>query len=377
VALCAGTAWTTAAVAAGHLGGARVPDVPQGGEVGAALEMTAIGAGCGLLVGAVAGVFLVRRHGTGGREVLAVATVAGVIIGGIGGGLSVLMTTMFGGLPAEVSSGLAWAVAGLFAGFAGGIGERFAWKRAGCWRWGGVRRAARWAVVAALVGALASAAAAAGELWSGTTLWYVNWHEQLWESVTYGANGGALGGLLVGAAIGFVSGWPIRLGLVGGLIGLLGGGLLPLFIMELGPSVPGAVGFGLAGAIAGFAGGLVGHLLAPRPAETVEEPNEEDEPTGGACAATARRTPAGRPMLRLLPVLAVAVLTIVAAIATFPPGTRVVLIAVGLLGLAVAHVQAGQERRIRELEHRLRLAQPGSPPSDGIPITADARPSAG
>ena len=65
--------------------------------MGATLELTAIGAACGLLVGAVAGVFLVRRHGTEGRKVRAVVTVVGALCGALGGGLSVPMTTIFGG----------------------------------------------------------------------------------------------------------------------------------------------------------------------------------------------------------------------------------------------------------------------------------------
>jgi hypothetical protein len=376
-ALCAGIAWTTAAVAAGRLAGVRVPGAPDGGEAGATLEMTAIGAGCGLLVGAIAGIFLVRRHGTEGRrETLPVVTVVGAVIGALGSGLSVPMTTMFGGLPPEVSSGLAWAVAGLVAGFAGGARGRRGPEPGG----NEASRAATWAIVGGLGGALAGAAGVvAGELFFVEWHWHREVTLQLFEMTAYTAGTGAAAGLFVGAAFGLLSergrrvfGSQLdscgRLALLGGLAGLLGG-YAPFFVVALGPSVPPEVAFALAGAAAGVVVGIIGHAWTRRPAE----PNVEvEDDSAGPVATAAPLRPAGRPMLRLLPVLAVAVLTFVAAIATFPPGTRVVLVAVGLLGLAVAYVQAGQEQRIRELEHRLRLAQP--PAADGIPITADARP---
>jgi hypothetical protein len=382
-ALCAGIAWSTGAVAARHLLGVRVPDVPTDGEVGAAVELAAIGAGCGLLVGALAGLLLARRRGLEGQmAAAAVVGVTGALAGGLGGGLSVSLMTAFGSLPPELSTGLAWAVAGLLAGLAGGIGRRF-WPDPTS----ELRHAANWPVTGAVGGALACAGGvAAGQLWFKEELWPAELTARLFEMTVYTAGTGAGAGLLAGNIVGLLSrhgrrlfGSRLdsggRLGLLGALTGLLGGGLAPLLVVGLGPSIPSEVGFGLAGAAAGLFAGLIGHLWTRKPAEPGEELDDEGEPAAGRVTTAARLHPAGVPMLHLLPVLAVAVLTFVAAIATFLPGTRVVLVAVGLLGLAVAYVQAGQERRIRELERRLRQRAADRPSDDTLTITPHDRPS--
>lgn len=366
-ALCAGIAWTAGAVAARHMFGVRVPGVSD------PLELTALCAGCGLLVGLVAGFALVRPGSLDSRlGVVAAVGVVGCLTGALGGGLSEPMMGAFGSIPPEVSSGLAWAAAGLFAGLAGGIGRRF-WPEPGGERY---LRAVGWAITGALAGALVWAGAAVvAELRFEVMIRPLVWEMGLAELIMYFGGTVAGGGLFAGAVVGLLSAWArrvvgrgldsaIRLGLLGGLTGLLGGALAPLLVVRLGQSAPPEVGFGLAGAVAGLIAGLVGHVVTLRLAGHDAEADDEAGPAEGRVTPGARHIPAAVPMLRLLPVLAVAVLTLVAAMATFPPGTRVVLIAVGVLGLAVAYVQAGQERRIRELERRLRQAQ------DAPPVTA-------
>jgi hypothetical protein len=370
-ALCAGIAWITAAAAVRPHFEAGLRAGPAERTTEPAVEMAAIGGGCGLLVGTLTGFLLARRRGLD-HQLGAAGVVGGVgaLAGGIGGGLSVRMMAEFGSLPPEVSSGLAWAVAGLFAGMAGGIGRR-------CWpepAGSDLPRAANWAIVGALGGALASAGGAVvGPLYFDEPLAQQEWTRLLFDLTAYTAGTGAAAGVFAGNLVGLLShrGRRVfgsrlesagRLGLLGGLTGLLVG-LAPMLVVGLGPFVPPELAFALAGAAAGLVAGVIGHSWTHRPAETGAESDEETETGPRETAATLVRTP-GPPMVRLLPVLAVAVLTFVAAMATFPPGTRAVLIAVGVLGLAVAYVQAGQERRIRELERRLRQAR------DAPPVTA-------
>jgi hypothetical protein len=369
--LCAGIAWTTGTVAARHLLGVRVPNVPQDGEVGAAVELAVIGGGCGLLVGAMAELLLARCRGVNDHPLsAALQGLGGALTGGLGGGLSVPMISAFDSLPPELSSGLAWAVAGLLAGLAGGIGRRLWPEPDGA----EVRRAATWAIAGSLGGALAGAGGVVvGELYFSEWLGLPEVRSQLFETITYTAGTGTGGGFLVGAAVGLLSGHGRRvfgsrfgssgrLGLLGGLTGLVAG-LAPLLAVGLGQWVPPEVGFGLAGAAAGLVAGVIGHAWTRKAAEPEMEVSDEGEPAEERVVTAARPRQPWVPMLRLLPVLAVSGLTFVAASAIVPPGTRVVLIAVGLLGLAVAYVQAGQERRIRELERRLRSEI--APPAGG------------
>lgn len=370
-ALCAGAAWVGVAVAARPVFEIALRTNPAQREAEPIAELTAIGAGSGLAIGMLAGFVFVRRRGLDDHlGAMAAFSLVAAAAGGVGGGLSVPMIAAFPSLPIEVSTGLAWAVAGLIGGTAGGIGRRF-------WPIPEGRTArdtsANWALTSALAGGLTAAiGAVAGQLYFNGPLWDREWTPELYTLTGYLAGAGAAGGSLVGAIVGARSrrgrrlfGSPsrsaVRLGLLGGLTGLLAG-LAPLMVVGLGRAVPVEATLALAGAAAGLVAGVVGHGWTHPAAKPVIEVGEHP---GGQAAVSEVLRPSGPPMVGLLPVLAVAVLTFVAAIATFPPGTRVVLVAVGLLGLAVAYVQAGQERRIRDLERRLRRAE--APDSPGTP----------
>jgi len=60
------------------------------------------------------------------------------------------------------------------------------------------------------------------------------------------------------------------------------------------------------------------------------------------------------PLYRVLPVLAVSAFSLVGAAILAPSSIALALLAIGLLGLSVAAVLHGQEKRLRRLERRFR-----------------------
>jgi hypothetical protein len=354
-ALCGAVAWVAVAFAAGPAFALGLRTVPGEGHAEHAAQIAAVGAGCGLVVGTAVGILLVPRRWSAHQGLAAlVVGAAATVSGAIGGGLSVVLPAEFPSLPLEASSGLGWAVAGLVAGFVGGVGRRY-WPEADG---GEVPRATTWAIT----GALAGAAPAVGGVLLGESYavlpWLAEWSGRVWEAILYTAGTGAGVGLFLGLLLGLASGSRafatrigrgVRLGLLGAFTGVLAGTLAPLLALGMEPFAPPAVAFGVAGAATGLVAGLIGYTWTrPRPVPDAEA--DEGKPLAVAAPLRPLRTP----VLRVLPVLAVSVLTVVAAMATSPPGTRMILITIGMLGLAVAHVQAGQERRLRELEGRLR-----------------------
>jgi hypothetical protein len=113
-------------------------------------------------------------------------------------------------------------------------------------------------------------------------------------------------------------------------------------------------------AVIGLLTGLVGYTWGRKrqPAVLADEeelPGERLERTP-ARRAVRRPAPAG-PLVRLLPIFALSSGCLIAAILGRPSPAGWAVLAVGLLGFAAAWAFAGQERRIRELERRLREKQ--------------------
>jgi hypothetical protein len=181
--------------------------------------------------------------------------------------------------------------------------------------------------------------------------------------VLMGASAGC--GLLTGVLIGLVfcdtlSGaavlaWCLR----GTAVGLLGGGLTWLLVSVTRNELAAEVSSVLAWCVAGLLVGMLGYGWRQlRRPETDEDEVAQDEEPQRERQQTARGQGAIRwPTVRLLPILGVAVGCLVAFVTTLPSDAGWAVLAVGLLGLAVAWALNGQERRIRDLERQLRDKQ--------------------
>jgi hypothetical protein len=148
---------------------------------------------------------------------------------------------------------------------------------------------------------------------------------------------------VIGVLAGSVRRRPVA-GAIGGLLGgLVGGGLAPLTVAAAGRGVSLEVGSSPGWALVGLLAGLIAYgRTRPKP--------EEAAPGRG-------RT------LYLVPILGLAALAVAAAFATtmgvLPDRGRwaaggVALLAVAVLAVVVAAAVAAQDRRIRELERRVR-----------------------
>jgi hypothetical protein len=235
-----------------------------------------------------------------------------------------------GGWSRSICAALGWAVAGaVIAGGMWAAGLTFARSY-----WGAIFRPAD------LAGRLTAVAAALGGL-------------------------SAACGFLVGGFAGLLHGLVRRerpvnrvvagmlAGLGGAVTGVIGGGFSPLIVDAVGPAVPVEWSSALSWAAAGALAGLVGYVW-PR---KMPEPGEadEEEPTEDRRTRQKEWRPSPWSMSpRVVPILALSLLAPVIALVTAPPGAALAFVAVGLLGLAVTGVVAGQERRIRALERLLR-----------------------
>ncbi|MDY3556856.1 hypothetical protein R5W24_006029 [Gemmata sp. JC717] len=167
---------------------------------------------------------------------------------------------------------------------------------------------------------------------------------------------GAVLGLSVGVLVGRAAGGPrrftfaARLGALGALGGTVGGGLTAhAVVLSTGLLHP-LVSSTLVWALAGLLVGAIGRAWARRPGvptcagQDVLAPHQP----GGL---TRRNAP--RPLFRAAPVLAASALAFAGALVV-PPGQTAGLVAVGVLGLTVAVALRGQERRLQDLNARLR-----------------------
>ena len=287
----------------------------------------------------------------------------GALFGATGGGLTPTALTAAGGvLPPLVSSSLAWALAGFLAGSAG-----YCWSR-----WAGKSEdhpsaSAVWSLAGAL---FASGGWIAASMLSSALkippLRPVGVEENVGEAIAFGVAVGATCGLLTGVASAILFGRGNRakavvvLGFGGGSVGATGGGLTPAALTAAEGVLPPLVSSSLAWAIAGLLAGPIGFCwsLWTTSRETVDEEVEgSSQPPPRATTwvphERRRRRNLG-PVFRFVPILGVSVGSLVAAIVTAPSQVALALLAVGLLGLSIAGALMSQERRIRELERRLR-----------------------
>ncbi len=308
------------------------------------LLLAAAGGGIGVLAGSVFG--LDRRSA---RAVLQLGG-AGLFCGSVGGGLIVpVALACESWLHPLLSSSLLWALVAALAGFFASCGPlrsglAFGWALAGAVCAGGV-----WAVAISVLSALLDVTLPRPD------------RDELPEILLTRTALGAACGLLAGVAVSVGrrrGGSNAAVLVLGGTAhGILAGGLSVL-AGAVTPPVHPLLSSSLAMAVAGFLAGLCGYVILHQPAKPSEPPFDEDEPAAPAVKVEwLLRESKGpwrisRPLLRVLPVLAVSAGAL--ACAAFAP--QLALVAVGLLGLAVARVLYRQEQRLDRLEERSRGA---------------------
>jgi hypothetical protein len=113
-AACSAGAWTGGFVLASRVLVAPITETIRGNVFDAALVWCLMGAGCGLVIGALSGLFL----GTAGRTDRIIGlSLGGAVTGAIGGGLTPLVVFAgAGALSPLANSAIAWAIAGLLTG---------------------------------------------------------------------------------------------------------------------------------------------------------------------------------------------------------------------------------------------------------------------
>jgi hypothetical protein len=374
--VCAGVAWASSMVLAQHLFGitTRAADL-RGHLVEATLGMAGIGAACGLVAGLA--VRLVRRSDPKRAESPlsgALVITSCYVLAAIAGALTPLCIVAFDeSLPPEVSSALAWAVPGFFAGLLG-------YERTNRSRPVGIsRNAAGWGLATAvLTGAVWGTWLALCQLSTGSNLARSVGREFLAEdAITLTACGVGIGFVVSAVAallllrddgtstsrIWRAAGWGVRLGFATGV----GAAMSLLAVVAARGFVPSEVSSSLGFSVAGLLAGLSACPRSQATSDDDRDDNFEDEgQEPGAGVAWVPEEPARprralgqrtRAILRLAPIGAVALASLVAAAILAPAGSALTLLAVGLLGLAILPVLWNQERRLAALERRFR----GSP----------------
>ncbi|MDB5312949.1 MAG: hypothetical protein JWO38_7151 [Gemmataceae bacterium] len=397
-AVSAGGAWAVGLVAARVFMGFAVPAASLDGQVfETAVVLAGICGGCGLVVGAVAGLLLGGADRAGAAVVWALG---GTFTGVIGGGLSPPLVVAGGPqLPVEVGSGVAWSIAGLMAGLIGyGCRRRHSslhdslgtmsqpphsttepttpdWDDTDPTRrtnlWPATRAAAGWGLAGAVGvgGAWVLGLVTARRILGVEVQASLSRDEMIAAAAVLAAIGVACG-LIVGTTSGLLSRNTDRTGtaaraLIGALAGAAGGGLSPFVVVAVGGWLPVEVSSALSWALVGLLGGVVGNYRDRRRARQnviAEEADwSDDESVEDQLPGLKRsRRPTIAPAPRLVPILAVSSACLAAVIATSPSSLGWPVLAIGLLGLAVAWALVGQERRIRELERQLRKRKDGA-----------------
>jgi hypothetical protein len=326
------------------------------------IVMAGVGAACGFLSTAVADFVRYLRGHRDQRADALLAWLGGAFVGAIGGGLTPLLIGAFAGvLPADASSSLAWSIAGLLAGL-------LCYGRSRLHGPTGTSLALAWSAAAGLV---TGAAWIVGLLVTGFP-GVLNW--PVTDAALVMAGGGAGVGVIVGVAMGLLRGGEHRrraatvLGTCGAMAGALGGVLSQLPGIIADAKLLLAVTSSLAWAFAGMLTGVVGYVWSrwnvERPAAEDDEEEPAQPPPAGATLLPrepARRVRPGPIILRVLPIVAVSVASLVGAALLWPATVALSLLAVGCLGCFVALVLGDQEyrlrdqqRRLRDLEHRFR-----------------------
>jgi hypothetical protein len=161
-------------------------------------------------------------------------------------------------------------------------------------------------------------------------------------------------GFLLGTLTGTRSGMPVAGALGGALFGGFGG-LIPLLAAATRGVLPVWLSSTLAWAALGFATGAVGSCgcRGPKPIDVIDDADDTRTRRAGPRVHAAWGGRGFGPISRLLPVVGVSVACLAAVVAGTPSPVGWVMLAVGVLGLAVAWALASQEKRIRELERLL------------------------
>jgi hypothetical protein len=353
-AVAAAGAWTFGLLVGQYALGISILARPTKSKVEqAALAAAEYGAACGIVVGLAVGLLAARRAG-GYVSRGATGAVGGAVVGLIGGGLAPLLAVeLRWWVPVEIGSALGWAYVGALAGLVA-----YGWARTRTVsetapdefepsqaRWGSILVAGVWAACGAVaaVGAWVVGLAAV-RYGPGLAPLALAIRQQPAETAAYLAAFGGGWGLLIGVLAGLRSGRVVAGAVGGALVGLIGGGLAPLTVTAAGRGVSLEVGSSPGWALAGLMAGLAAYGWTRPKAERVA-------------------TPGGGRTLRLAPILGLATLAVAAAFAAvtgvLPDHGRwaagaVALLAVAVLAIVVAAVVAAQDRRIRELERRVR-----------------------
>jgi hypothetical protein len=329
-----------------------------------AITLALFGWACGFAVGGLAGLLF------GSPSRIAAGLTRGfgwAFFAALAAGLGPLLAFVaIPTLPPAVGFGLAPVLAGAAAGFVG-----YTWGRRaeGTSRAGSVRVAGRliaWRTFAgaAVWGFCGAVAGAAG--WVAAMVASRQFLEPydlvaivedgVRRAILVAAGVGSVSGFLTGAIAGLVLGRPHRLlafgtwAIVGAAIGAIGGALGPVLLRAgwgLTPETAGAAAWAVAGLLAGPAGYAWTRWFRPGRCESRRARGDTYRSNSHAVSS--------RPSGRLLPVWAVAIACVAVFLAIPGPPVGWPMLAIGLLGLAVAWALTGQDRRIRELEREIRV----------------------
>jgi hypothetical protein len=333
----------------------------------------------GVLSGLVGGAVLLPRSIRQSQAAIVVWIFVCAITGAIPGVAASLIATGTGNsLSFEATSSLGWAVAGFVGGLWGYVWSRHLdeTEREPCETRFLV--ALGWGLALALCAGIGlGGGLRIGRFFFGAGMIFTEVREVVQQAMSIAA----WIGLICGVVVGLVS-WvflrqsantterlPNSIFWIGGcgIATAIGGVLSVLCVVAAGKALPVEVSASLGFASAGFIIGVGGCVLSPRPKPLYQPELDEKEtsqpPGEGEAYLPADPPPTHKPMrrpspLRLLPVVAVSLSTLVAAACTAPSNTALVFLSVGLLGLSVLPVLWNQERRLVALERRFRAEPP-------------------
>ena len=374
-----GVAFAIAAASAGVALANQIPTIRwsrlalQGGVAETAALTAGLVATYGLLIGGLAGlvnggprrVAAALRHGLGWAGVGAVAGGLGPVLGSLAGGRMSMATATI----------VACGIAGLLAALVG----------YGCRRqpteahedlgdhWPAVS-AVKWAAAGVAVAAAACALGVA----LGQQFLPVPWPDReltgsVAGNISLMAGLGAAYGLLVGGAAGAVLAKRRRLtaalrhGLGFAAAGAVAGGLGPVLGAMSGGRLPAPAATTIACGIAGLLAGLVRFAMRRRPPEPLEDLDDnwpaDADAVDRSPPPTIGRVPETGQVARQWPILAIAVACLVVIVVGPASAAGWPLLAVALLGFAVAWALAVQDQRLRALEDQLRKRAAGTEPN--------------
>jgi hypothetical protein len=341
-----------------------------------ALDYLAIVGGCsGLVVGGALHPRTIRQSGA--------AIVAWIFVCGITGTIPAIAASLIASgtgeaLSIEVTSSLGWGAAGFVGGLWGYVWSRYMDEPE-------VKRgeakflvALGWGLALALCAGIGlGGGLRLGRMFFGAGMTAQEVSEALPQAMSIAACIGIACGLVVGLVswqwLGKNSNSADRLthAIVWtagcGIATSIGGVLSVLCVVAAGKLLPVEVSASVGFASAGLIIGIGGYILSPRPKPLYQPELDEEEtsqpPGEGEAYLPAeppqpRRTTRRPSLLRLLPVFAISLSTLVTAAFMAPSDTALVFLAIGLLGLSIVPVLWDQERRIIALERRLHAETP-------------------